>query len=382
MSIRVEKIVHRNEERLALYMPYHAARIIELKRIRGGTFSKTRKCWHFPYNKASYYTLAALPWVEDIMPMTSTSGEGENNTLRDRNVDKITKKAKVLTPAISPYWMEQVSKYKIYLRQKRYAESTIKTYLMCIKKYLAWWGDHPAESMTIEHLITYSDGEFIKKKFSRSYQNQWVTSIKQFLLMGGDIDIPIEKIERPNKSHSLPSILSQSEVRALIHSYKNYKHKTIIMMYYACGLRKSELIDLKIKDIDSTRNVIRIRNSKGAKDRDIALPQNVLKMLRRYYTLYAPQEYLFNGMGKIKYSASSINKILSGGLRRAGIKKHITVHGLRHSYATHLVEKNINLRYIQEALGHKSSKTTELYTKLSKEHMANMVSPVDDWENI
>ena len=151
-------------------------------------------------------------------------------------------------------------------------------------------------------------------------------------------------------------------------------------MYYSCGLRKSELINLKITDLDSARRVIRIRNSKGAKDRDVSMPLGLLKLISKYYHQYKPKEYLFNGQNSLQYSSSSIDKMLKAGVKKAGIKKRITTHSLRHSYATHLVERNINLRFIQEALGHNSSRTTEIYTKLSKENIANMVSPIDFWE--
>jgi len=144
-------------------------------------------------------------------------------------------------------------------------------------------------------------------------------------------------------------------------------------------MRKSELINLKLTDMDSKRRIIRIRNSKGAKDRDVPLPQSLLVQLREYYQHYKPKVYLFNGQNKLQYSAKSIDNILIKGLKKSNINKKITIHNLRHSYATHLVERNINLRYIQEALGHNSSKTTEIYTYLSKENVANMVSPVDFW---
>ena len=194
------------------------------------------------------------------------------------------------------------------------------------------------------------------------------------------INIDLQQIERPKKGTHLPDILSEEEVRRLIDGYRNLKHKTIIMMYYSCGMRKSELINLKITDLDSSRRVIRIRNSKGAKDRDVSMPLGLLKMISEYYRQYKPTEYLFNGQDSLQYSSSSIDKMLKAGVKKAGIKKRITAHSLRHSYATHLVERNINLRFIQEALGHNSSRTTEIYTKLSKENIANMVSPIDFWE--
>ena len=146
--------------------------------------------------------------------------------------------------------------------------------------------------------------------------------------------------------------------------------------------KRSEVLNLKLNDIDSGRGMIRIKNSKGAKDRDIPLPVPLLGLLRAYFKKFKPKEYLFEGSDGGKYSSSSLRSILIQGVRRTKIRKRITLHSLRHSYATHLVEKQINLRYIQEALGHKSSKTTEIYTKLSKDQMSKMISPIDEWENL
>jgi len=208
--------------------------------------------------------------------------------------------------------------------------------------------------------------------------------LKLFFTHYNKTQIDINVIERPRKSEKFPEILSEAEIMRLIKNISNQKHQAILLTVYACGLRKSELLNLKINDIDSDRMVIRIKQSKGAKDRDISLPVMLLNILRKYVSKYSPKVYLFEGQkgDGAPYSASSTNQILKAALKKSKIKKHITLHSLRHSYATHLVEKNINLRYIQEALGHRSSKTTELYTKLSKEHMAKMVSPIDDWEYI
>ncbi len=144
-------------------------------------------------------------------------------------------------------------------------------------------------------------------------------------------------------------------------------------------MRKSELINLKLTDMDNKRRIIRIRNSKGARDRDISMPEALLKQIQEYYRHYKPMVYLFNGQNKLRYSAKSIENILIIGLKNCNINKKITIHNLRHSYATQLVERNINIRYIQEGSGHNSSKTTKIYTYPSKGNVANMVGPIDFW---
>lgn len=245
-----------------------------------------------------------------------------------------------------------------------------------------WYKSKPIEQISINDIRAYNHDAFLNKDKSRSAQNIWISALKLFLEKLEISNIEISEVERPRARTYLPNILSIDEVKELISSYKNLKHKALILTVYSCGLRRSEVLNLKLNDIDSGRGMIRIKNSKGAKDRDIPLPVPLLGLLRAYFKKFKPKEYLFEGSDGGKYSSSSLRSILIQGVRRTKIRKRITLHSLRHSYATHLVEKQINLRYIQEALGHKSSKTTEIYTKLSKDQMSKMISPIDEWENL
>jgi len=168
------------------------------------------------------------------------------------------------------------------------------------------------------------------------------------------------------------------EIKRLIHGTVNLKHKCIISLLYSSGLRRSELLNLKIENIDSERMVLIIKNSKGKKDRVTLLSQNVLNLLRTYYKKYKPKKYLFEGIKGGKYSETSVAKILKSSASKAGIKKNVTPHMLRHSFATHLLEQGTDLRYIQELLGHSSSKTTEIYTHISKKAIDQIKNPIDD----
>jgi len=272
--------------------------------------------------------------------------------------------------------------FRQYLEQRRYARKTITQYVNGLVNFLIWLGPVDIKIVKLPHLEQYQHFAFIQTNKSRSAQNIWVSAMKLFLSKAIDHKLEINLIERPRMAKQLPNVLSTSEMQSVLASIDNLKHYAMILCMYSCGLRRSELLHLKIQDIDSSRGVIRIRNSKGAKDRDVSLPNKLLDVLRLYYQKYRPQDYLFEGVKQKTYSTSSLRKVLRRALIKAGVKKRVSLHSLRHSYATHLVEKNINLRYIQEALGHKSSRTTEIYTHLSKEHIANMVSPIDDWMHV
>ncbi len=363
-SIQVRKIYHRDQHRIGLFFKYNLQLIERVKIIPRVRYSATLKCWHLPNDEDS---IAALNKIKAHLSYYEKSEK---------------KNKKVVLHEFDPETLMELKSFQNYLEQRRYASNTIQSYIQVLKVFTNWLYQNKIDQLNISVVEKFNKAYFFEGGYSRSYQNIFINALKLYLRKIDFKEINIDAIERPKHSNYLPSVLSNQEIKDLISSYSNLKHKSIVYTIYACGLRKSELLDLQLKDIDSHRMVIRIRNSKGAKDRDVALPKSLLHLLRTYVRNYNPKVYLFNGQGKIQYSARSIDKILQSGLRKCGIYKKITTHSLRHSYATHLVEKNINLRYIQDALGHKSSKTTEIYTKLSKENIAKMVSPVDFWEDI
>lgn len=173
--------------------------------------------------------------------------------------------------------------------------------------------------------------------------------------------------------------LKSYEVKSILLSPKNLKHRTMLSLIYACGLRRSELLNLKINDVDSKRGLLRINRAKGTKDRVVPISQKTIEMLREYYLAEKPKLYLFEGQKRGEaYSPTSIQAVLKSAARKSGIKKPVTLHWLRHSYATHLLESGTDLRYIQELLGHNSSKTTEIYTHVSQKSLQNIKSPFDE----
>jgi len=177
---------------------------------------------------------------------------------------------------------------------------------------------------------------------------------------------------------TLPMVLSVEEVQRLLKSISYLKHKAILTTIYSAGLRISELVNLKISDIQSDRALILIKDAKGGKDRNSILGKKTLEILREYYTQYKPETYLFEGQKGDKYSVTSIRNIFKKALKNGKINKEATVHTLRHSFATHLLEKSTNLRYIQTLLGHSSPKTTEIYTRVSTTNMSEIENPIDN----
>jgi len=188
----------------------------------------------------------------------------------------------------------------------------------------------------------------------------------------------IQDVPRPKKERKLPDIITQGEVIKILDTVANLKYRTILMLIYSAGLRVGEAVRLKVNDIDSQRNLIHIRGAKGKKDRYTVLSSVLLEKLREYYKIYKPREYLFEGGNdRVHLAERSVQNVFKRAVKNAGIKKQITVHTLRHSFATHLLESGTDLRYIQEILGHASSRTTEIYTDVSKQILGKIVSPLD-----
>ncbi|HSO88351.1 MAG TPA: tyrosine-type recombinase/integrase, partial [Draconibacterium sp.] len=221
----------------------------------------------------------------------------------------------------------------------------------------------------------------LPNKLSIAYQNQMVNAIRLFFRQQMKTEIEIAQIERPRGEHRLPNVLSKEEIKAILQAPTNLKHRAMLSLIYACGLRRSELLNLKPTDVDSKRGLLIIRNAKGRKDRVAPLPEMMIKMLRQYYLKFKPKHWLFEGwnVGE-KYSAQSLQKVLKNALPLAKVKKPVTLHWLRHSYATHLLESGTDLRYIQEILGHKNSKTTEIYTHVSNKELQKIKSPIENLE--
>jgi len=191
--------------------------------------------------------------------------------------------------------------------------------------------------------------------------------------------ILVDAIHRPKRSKLLPNVLSKEEIKLILNAHGNIKHKTMLSLIYACGLRRSELLHLKPADIDSMRGIVIIRQAKGKKDRIAPLSEKILILLREYYAISKPKIWLFEGqnVGE-QYSEQSLQSVLKQALQKVGNTKPVTLHWLRHSYATHLLESGTDLRYIQELLGHSSSKTTEIYTHVSTKSLQQIKSPFDD----
>jgi integrase/recombinase XerD len=269
---------------------------------------------------------------------------------------------------------EQLLLFRKILNIRNYSESTVKHYNNALIQFKKWnYNLKPLDKKLLFNYIEYLSSS----DKSYSYIRNSIMAFKLFseLVLGQNLRNDFLKgIKRPNK---LPDVLSIHEVKNVINSIENLKHKTIISLIYSCGLRISECINIRISDIDSSRMLVKIKQGKGKKDRYVQLSYKMLKLLRAYYKEYKPQNHLFQGQKKDEYSAKSIQNVLKKAIARCKITKRITPHSLRHSFATHLLEQGTDLRIIQEILGHKDIRTTQIYTHISSSDISRIKNPID-----
>jgi integrase/recombinase XerD len=274
---------------------------------------------------------------------------------------------------------QHILAFKNYLNYRRYSQNTIKTYSDALEVFFRFFNDRPPENLNIEDIIHFNTSYIFKKNLSASYQNQVINAIKLFYRNRFNRTMDVDFIQRPRREKRLPNVLSKDEVKSILESPINLKHRAMLSLIYACGLRRSELLNLTLKDILSDRGLLFIRQSKGKKDRVVPISNKLIEMLRDYYKAFKPKTWLFEGQfPNTKYSEKSLENVLKQSLSKAKITKKVSLHWLRHSYATHLLENGTDLRYIQELLGHSSSRTTELYTHVSTRNLQQIRSPFDD----
>lgn len=346
MNWSAKIVQHKQQHRIAVYFEKNMQLIERIKQFEGVQWSQTLKAWHIPDTEENRIRFKITPLSYSL---PSTEG------------------------------IACIERFKQWLRSKRYSESTLSSYSEALKSFLVFYREKAVAEITNEDVIVFNNEFILKNNLSASYQNQVVNAIKLFFATVLETKIEIDKVHRPKREKLLPNVLSKAEVKLILNAHINLKHRTMLSLIYSCGLRCGELLALKPQSIDSKRNIVLLKNSKGKKDRIAPLSPKILEMLRDYYKLYKPKVYLFEGMlAGLPYSEKSLQCVLKQALQKAKITKPVTLHWLRHSYATHLLESGTDLRYIQELLGHNSSKTTEIYTHVSTKNIQQIKSPFDD----
>ncbi len=354
---------HRNAVWITLIFPYHESLIQRVKAINGATWSVTHRVWLLPAG------LAQLTTIRQQLEHFAS--------LDYREVEGILEQKDAAARARATYATER-QRFLDWMKGRRYSENTVRVYTDALNSFLIHIKGKALNRVTQDDLIKYNKEYILARGLSSSYQNQVVNALRLFLKVNGLTENLPENLPRPRGEKKLPNVLSKEEVKRILDAPQNLKHRAMLSLIYACGLRRGELLNLKLTDILSDRGLLLIRQAKGKKDRVVPLSMKLLTSLREYYTRYRPKTYLFEGQEGGQYSEKSIQLVFKQAIDKAGIHKPATLHWLRHSYATHLLENGTDLRYIQELLGHNSSRTTEIYTHVSTSNLQLIRSPFDD----
>ena len=353
----------KNAKRAKIYIPYelHALRA-SFKKINSTFWHPNQKLWSI-INTAENFAL-----VKELF--------GDHLIIKQEKHPRPVK-----TVTLNKQALDTLHELERTLVLKHYGESSIRIYKNMFTVFLGRFMHHNLKNITKEQIEQFVFDLIKLNNISESYQNQIINAIKAYYEHVLGMPREYYDIKRPKKSNTIPNVLSQAEILNILQSPTNIKHKAILWTIYSAGLRISEVINLRVIDIHSDDGYIFIKDSKGKKDRKTILSSHLVDLLRKYYTLNKPSYWLFEGQTGGKYSTSSVISIFRKAVADTDSNPWATVHTLRHSFATHCIENNINLRHLQNMLGHNSPKTTELYTKTIQINNKNISSPLDNLIN-
>lgn len=343
--MKLKKITHHKKSYWGIAIPYKPALISKAKKLNG-RWNPELKTWLFEWTPATKKVL-------------------EETFLHNS----------VIAPA-KPF-SNVPQAYIDLLERRRYSPNTIQTYLSLFEQFLKYFHEIKPEALNDAHVAEFQTYLVKEKRVSTSSQNQYINAIKFYFEKVLGRDKAYYHIERPIKEFKLPKVLSEKEVVGILNAVHNLKHKAMLLLVYSAGLRAGELINLRIDDIDGEQMRVFVRGGKGKKDRVTILSKKALETLRAYFKKFRPKEYLFEGQNGGAYSTTSLRSVFSKAVKNSGVKKKITLHALRHSFATHLLEAGVDIRYIQVLLGHNSSRTTEIYTHITHKGWEKIQSPLD-----
>ena len=406
MQVILKPLYHRGQECIGIYFEKNAVIQSAIQRQASCKWSKTHSCWYIACTGENYLCLkTALENKAELeigelkkFLLEKRKGNAESSlagnhkiiaTEKKENLVKVANFQKVgnlQKPAATQNKLskengEAMQQFKRHLVLKGYSQSTLRTYENEFRQFLQTIKDKPASDLNVSRLKDYFQYCFTTLHLSENTLHSRINAMKFYYEQVLGREKFFWEIPRPKKPLLLPKLLNEDELRKLFNALTNKKHKAMLFTAYSAGLRVSEVVNLKIADIDSQRMQIFIARAKGKKDRYVNLSPILLDILRKYLLDYKPRPkiYLFESEQTLGgYPTRTAQQIFANAKKKAGIKKEVGIHSLRHSFATHLLDKGTDIKYIKDLLGHFNIKTTERYLHVSKQQLINIVSPLDD----
>lgn len=365
-KIALSLFTHQKKQQIKISFDYDFETKETVKKFDGVKWSATHKTFYLLFSKKNtnefYKYLKDSGYTVDYQPL----------------MQELTKQKTVLQP-LKPIFKNSLQEFKLWMKQKRYSVNTIKTYGTMIELFFRYHNQKSISKITKKDVEKFNNEYIMKNNYSQTFQNQLINAIKLFYTYTTNLKLDLKNLDRPKKAKRLPEVLSIDEVKSILNATKNIKHKTLLSLLYSCGLRIGEALDLTIAAVDFNRNLLHVKSGKGRKDRFVPISKVMIELLHKYMLTYKPKKYMFEGSNFKKYSSVSARQVLKRALAETTISKYVTLHTLRHSYATHLLENGTDIRYIQELLGHNSPKTTMIYTHVSTTSLEKIKNPFDDF---
>lgn len=369
ISINCTYSFHKNSEGILLQFPVYATLNSFFKKLSFATYSNSNKGWIIPKNKA---------YLKLIAEQTKGIATLNLNGLKNKSENIKLNKPSVHNESIIAQNKAYYHQLKQHLVNAGYSSSTIKTYTGEVAVFLATLQNNDAKKVTTEKLIDYFYYCHVKLGLSENTLHSRINALKYFYEKVFGFEKFFYTIPRPKKQKQLPKVISEEKIIEYIVGIENVKHKAILLLAYSAGLRVSEVVNLKISDIDSNRMQIAINGAKGKKDRRVPLSKAVLEVLRLYYKINFPKHWLFEGQKRgEQYSVRSAQLIFKQAYKKANLPRSVSFHSLRHSYATHLLDNGTDVKYIQHLLGHNDIKTTLRYLHVTNRDLSKIESPLD-----
>lgn len=395
LTITLKSFLHRGGQQISISFDNDNALNQVVKKISGTRWSKTNKCWYILLNKENYTTIIQKfnnkaiinntqlkQYLVQKNKVVATSPKAPQPvTVARAIIYKPAPKPVGAIHQLSPANIQALKLFTQHLILKAYSPSTIRTYSNELVQFLHAIKNQPAGSFTVPRLKDYLQYCFVTLKLSEATLHSRINALKFYYEQVLGQEKFFWEIPRPKKPDQLPKLLNAEELRKLFNALTNKKHKAMLFTAYSAGLRVSEIVNLKISHIDSTQMQIFIERAKGKKDRYVNLSPVLLDILRTYIKGYQPKprKYLFESEQTLDaYPTRTIQQIFTNAKNKAGIQKEVGIHSLRHSFATHLLDKGTDIRFIKDLLGHFDIKTTERYLHVSNHKLVNIVSPLDD----
>ncbi len=360
------RVIKKQNRTFKIIAPYNEKVIKGLKVLPYLRWDRNNKWWTTPSSEKSLQTIKAIAAENGL----------KYSVIESRNESIVPRKNKHAIPN----YRECPQEFTDKLDRLKYSNSTKKNYVSHFEEFINYHYSEEIDKINFQQIQAFQRYLIMERHVSTSYLNISINAIKFYyerVLGGKRMNYPID---RPKKEKQLPVVLSKEEIISIVSVIKNIKHRAMVLLTYSSGLRVSEVLELRVEDLDWDRMRIRVRAGKGKKDREAKLAVNFRKAFDSYIKIYNPVNYLFEGANGKKYTSESFRTILRKAAYTARIEKNVTPHTLRHSYATHSMDDGASIRYIQETLGHADIKTTQIYTHLTKKGFDDHKSPLDNMD--